>query len=64
MSQRKTYQIVLFVISMILFNYFGKMIANHYSLPVWMDSLGTVTAAYVCDPFCGAIVGLTLNLAY
>ena len=64
MSERKTYQIIAFVVLMILFNYIGKTIADYYSLPIWMDSLGTVITAYVCDPFCGAIVGLALNIAY
>ena len=52
------------MVMMIMVNYVGKAIANAYSLPIWMDSLGTVLAAYVCDPFCGAIVGLTVNMAY
>ncbi|MBQ2101577.1 MAG: HD domain-containing protein [Lachnospiraceae bacterium] len=64
MSERKNYQIVMFVIMMILMNYFGKTFAEHFELPVWFDSLGTVVAAYVCDPFCGAVVGLTGNVAY
>ena len=62
--ERKTYQIVLFVIIMIAMNYVGKSVADHFSLPIWLDSLGTIVTAYVCDPFCGAVVGLSGNLLY
>lgn len=64
MSTRKGYKIVLFIIIMIMINYCGKICASHYTLPIWMDSFGTVLAAYVCDPFCGAVVGLTGNILY
>ncbi|MBQ8085287.1 MAG: HD domain-containing protein [Lachnospiraceae bacterium] len=64
MITRKTYKIAIFIVLMILINYFGKVIAAYYSLPIWMDSIGTVYAAYVCDPFCGAIVGLAGNIMY
>lgn len=33
-------------------------------LPLWLDSFGTVLAAYVLGPVCGAIVGLTNNIIY
>ena len=64
MQNRKSYQIATFVVLMITFNYLGRVLADHFSLPIWMDSLGTVIAAYVCDPFCGAVVGLTGNILY
>jgi energy-coupling factor transport system substrate-specific component len=64
MKNSKNSEIAVFVVMMIMVNYVGKAIANAYSLPIWMDSLGTVLAAYVCDPFCGAIVGLTVNMAH
>ena len=64
MSKRKSHEIVLFIIFTILINYAGKAFAEHYSLPVWMDSFGTVLAAYVCDPFCGAVVGIASNVMY
>lgn len=64
MITRKTYKIAIFIVLMILINYFGKVIAAYYSLPIWMDSIGTVYAAYVCDPFCGAVVGLAGNIMY
>ena len=64
MNHRKNYEIFAFAVIMILINYVGKTVADYYSLPVWLDSLGTVIAAYVCDPFCGAVIGLTVNLSY
>lgn len=64
MEKRKSYQIALFVAMMIMINYFGKTVADTYSWPIWLDSVGTVIAAYVCDPFCGAVVGLTGNVIY
>ncbi|MCR5203509.1 MAG: hypothetical protein K6E47_00455 [Lachnospiraceae bacterium] len=33
-------------------------------LPLWADSFGTVLCAYVAGPICGAMVGLTGNVAY
>lgn len=64
MSKRKSYEIVLFIITTLVINYIGKAVAEHYSLPIWLDSIGTVLAAYVCDPFCGAVVGLAGNIIY
>ncbi len=64
MESRKNYKIVLFVIIMIMINYYGKVFAYRFSLPVWFDSLGTVLTAYICDPFCGAVVGMAGNIMY
>ena len=64
MQHRKNYEISLFIIGCILINYIGKWIAAGLRLPVWMDSFGTVCAAYALGPFCGAVVGATVNLTY
>lgn len=48
----------------ILLNDMGKVFAEHFSLPVWLDSFGTVFAAYVLGPVCGAIVGVAGNLVF
>lgn len=64
MKDKKSYKIVLFTIIMILINFYGKLIAEYFQLPIWMDSFGTVVAAYVCDPFCGAVVGFAGNFMY
>ena len=62
MKQWKTPLIGLFVIVCILINYYGRMLALHFNLPLWMDAFGTVLCAYVAGPFAGAVVGLAGNL--
>lgn len=64
LEKRKTGEIVLFVIGCILVNYIGKIFANHFALPLWLDSVGTVFTAYVLGPVCGAVVGVTVNVIY
>ena len=34
------------------------------NLPAWFDSVGTVIAAYVYGPVCGAIAGAAVNIMY
>ena len=46
----------------VLMNYFGGMFASQQKLPVWLDSTGTVLAAYLGGPVVGALVGATGNL--
>ena len=62
MKMRKNYEICLLIVGCILINYVGKLGANLFSLPFWFDSIGTVFAAYVYGPFCGAVVGATGNI--
>lgn len=64
MRKWKTWQIVLFVAVCICLNLGGKLLAVGFELPVWADSFGTVLCAYVGGPVCGAMVGLTGNIAY
>lgn len=64
MQHRKSYQIILFVLGCIVINCIGKLIAEKFELPLWLDSMGTVLMAYVFGPVCGAIVGATVNIAY
>ena len=64
MTTWKTIHIVLFTIFTVLLNVAGKLLAVHFQLPLWLDSLGTVQAAFVGGPICGAMVGVTANLAY
>ena len=45
----------------VLMNYFGGLLANNWKLPIWLDSTGTVLAAYLGGPVCGALVGMTGN---
>lgn len=64
MKKWKSHQIVLVVLICIIVNFIGKYIAEKLGLPFWLDSEGTVLAAYVFGPVVGAIVGATVNLAY
>ena len=52
----------LLILFSILINYGGSLFASTNKLPVWLDSAGTVLAAYLGGPVCGALVGLTANL--
>ena len=64
MKEWKTYKISLFTVLCILLNGAGRMLASSLSLPLWLDSFGTVLCAYVGGPVCGAIVGVVSNLIY
>lgn len=64
MKRWRTLQIGLFVVLCILLNYFGRMLSDYYSLPLWLDSFGTVFCAYVGGPLCGAIVGVANNVIF
>ena len=45
-------------------NYLGSVLAYELALPVWLDSIGTVLAAYMCGPVIGALTGVTTNLIF
>ena len=64
MKQGKNNQISLFIGVCILINYFGKALSDMLTLPIWLDSVGTVFSAYALGPVCGAIVGVTSNIMY
>ncbi len=64
MKKRKTWQIVLFVALCVCLNIGGKLLCSWLELPLWADSLGTVLCAYFAGPFCGAVVGVTGNIAF
>ncbi|MBR4758615.1 MAG: ECF transporter S component, partial [Lachnospiraceae bacterium] len=62
MRDKRTGNISLVVIICLLINVGGRYIAEFLNLPVWMDSFGTVLAAYTFGPFCGAVVGASANV--
>lgn len=64
MKNNKWYVISTFVLGCIVINFAGRILSDRLQLPLWLDSFGTVTAAYVLGPFCGAMVGMTVNLTY
>ena len=64
MLTKKDFKTILLVIACILLNLLGKYFANFFQLPLWLDSLGTVIAAYMLGPLCGSVVGVTMNIVY
>lgn len=58
----KKYKVSIFTLLCLFANYAGGLIAAKFSLPLWLDSIGTVAASYVLEPTCGAVVGVTKNL--
>ena len=54
MKNNKWYVISTFVLGCIVINFAGRILSDRLQLPLWLDSFGTVTAAYVLGPFCGA----------
>lgn len=64
MKNNKWYVISTFVLGCIVINFAGRILSDRLQLPLWLDSFGTVTAAYVLGPFCAAMVGMTVNLTY
>ncbi len=55
---------ILIVFFCIVINFVGKHLAVKYELPLWLDSVGTVIAAYVLGPVSGAVIGGTGNIIY
>ena len=64
MWKKKTWMTAAVVCVCILLNIIGKICANIWHLPVWLDAYGTILAAYLLGPVCGAMVGASVNLMY
>ncbi len=64
MKNWKTWKIILFIAVCVCLNVCGKLLSVHLHLPLWADSFGTALCAYIAGPVCGAMVGLTGNIAY
>ena len=62
MKNWKTWQICFFSAGCVLLNAAGRELCSRLSLPLWMDSFGTVLCAYLTGPICGAMVGVTGNI--
>ncbi|MCR5430952.1 MAG: HD domain-containing protein [Lachnospiraceae bacterium] len=57
-------KVTLVVFGCVIINFIGRMLASRLQLPLWLDSLGTVFAAYVLGPISGALVGCTENIVF
>ncbi len=64
MKKWKTWKIILFTAICVSLNVCGKLVSVWLEFPLWADSFGTALCAYIGGPVCGALVGLTGNLAY
>ena len=64
MKDWKIGKIVAFIALCVCMNVGGKLLTVWLELPLWADSFGTALCAYVAGPVCGAMVGVTGNLAY
>ncbi|EID85395.1 hypothetical protein MSI_11130 [Treponema sp. JC4] len=64
MKTYKPYQVVLIVFFSMFANVGGRVIADFFKLPLWMDSFGTFFTAYTLGPICGAIVGVSGNMIH
>lgn len=53
---------VLVTAASIFLNLAGKMVTAHFDLPLWLDSFGTLLAAYFLGPASGAIIGISSNI--
>ena len=62
MKKWKLPHFCLFIILCIALNFAGSQIALRWSIPLWLDSLGTMLCAYVAGPLIGSMIGVTGNL--
>lgn len=61
MGTKRIRQVALLV-GCILLNYIGKTWAAAWSLPLWLDAVGTAAAAYALGPVWGAVAGVSVNI--
>ena len=54
----------LFILFCIIVNFFFRLFAYQFQLPLWLDCFGTALCAYTAGPVCGGIVGMTGNLLF
>ena len=64
MKKGKTLVFGLMIAFSLLMNYFGRLLATTYNLPMWLDSAGTLLSAYLGGPIVGALVGACSNVIF
>ena len=64
MKRYKNYQIAILSLFCLVVNLCGKSFAEHFRLPLWLDSFGTFLMAYATGPFLGAVIGVLTNIIY
>ena len=64
MKQKKTsvWIFSLQILACLFINWAGNRLISALNWPVWLDSIGTVLAAGLMGPWCGAVIGATSSL--
>ncbi len=52
------------ILAGICLNMLGRLIAENFVIPFWLDAIGTCVSAIVAGPLAGAITGLCSNLIF
>ena len=63
--RQKGFSIRIFTLQILVclfLNWAGERIVSALNLPLWFDSVGTVLAAWIMGPWCGAVIGATSGL--
>lgn len=55
---------MMIVFISIFVNLIGNSLTHTFDIPLWLDSFGTILAAYTLGPICGAIVGASSNIIF
>ena len=50
MKKMKLYQFSILILLCIALNYYGNVYSVKWSLPMWLDTLGTMLSAYLAGP--------------
>ncbi|MDT0156798.1 hypothetical protein Q9R19_04065 [Microbacterium sp. ARD32] len=58
----RTALLVAVLVGCVGLNLFGGTVMGRHSLPLFLDMVGTTTAAFACGPWWGALVGATTNV--
>ena len=64
MNTKRPVRVAVILAGCIAVNLLGKHLAASLQLPLWLDALGTVFAAYVLGPVYGAVAGAAVNVIY
>ncbi len=62
-NNKKIIKVLIFALVGIGLNLIGRIIADNVSIPLWLDSVGTIVATYMGGPIAGIIAAL-VNLVY
>ena len=55
---------VLLLVCCVLLNCIGNRLASHFSIPFWLDTVGTMITAICLGPLWGAVCGVGSNICF